>query len=62
MEGFPYFSLMILFRDYVCLHILDKLKDNIIGGPGLTVEIDESMFGNGGAVIQINITNEFICP
>ena len=54
---------MILFRDYVCLHILDKLKDNIIGGPGLTVEIDESMFGNGGgAVMQINITNEFICP
>ena len=40
------FLFVMLLRDIVCLHILDQLKDNVIGGPGLTVEIDESMFGS----------------
>lgn len=34
------------FRDIVGSHMLAQFSDKQIGGPGLTVEIDESLFGS----------------
>ena len=34
-----------MFRDIIGSHMLANFSDKKIGGPGLTVEIDESLFG-----------------
>ena len=58
---------IVLFREIICDHMIKTLEDNVIGGVGLTVEIDESMFGRAILVyVQIlvifqgreNITRE----
>ena len=34
-----------LFRDIIADHMVNALQGYQIGGPGTTIEIDESMFG-----------------
>ena len=38
-------SLLVFCRDIIAEHMIAVCRDNLIGGPGCTVEIDESMFG-----------------
>ena len=35
---------LTLCRDMVCQHMLDNQDTQMVGGPGTTCEIDESMF------------------
>ena len=39
------YPLNILYRDIIHSHMLSQFSHKKIGGPGLTVEIDESQFG-----------------
>ena len=34
-----------LFRDIIAEHMMDTSQGYMIGGPGCTVEVDESLFG-----------------
>ena len=45
-------------RDIIGSHMLAQFSDKKIGGPGLTVEIDESLFGL--FLIYFNLNDLFL--
>ena len=46
-----------LFRDIIAEHTMDTSQGYMIGGPGCTVEVDESLFG----WLNHNLVSYLIC-